>query len=352
MAITRIRVGVLGLTHDHSWPILDSLAELATVELVAVAEPAAPLRQRFVERYGGTTAQADYQALLTTQSALAAMLIFADNRTSALLATQAAELGLHVMIEKPMAATLAQADRLAAAARRADIQLMINWPHHWNPIIREVHRLVESGVIGQVFKLRYCGGHAGPREIGCSPIFCEWLYDAERNGAGALIDQGGYAATICRWFLGQPQRVMAMAGRLTKTDITDLDNAVLLLRYPAAIAVAEASWSWVGAMPAPGPIVFGSEGTLVAHSPREPANISLIRQGEREPTAIMAPPLPAGERNPAEYFIDCIRSERPISGLISPAICRDAQEILTAAMESVRCGGEVSLPLDRALPGL
>ena len=87
-----------------------------------------------------------------------------------------------------------------------------------------------AGAVGDVFKVRYAGGHAGPREIGCSEIFCDWLYDAELNGAGALIDQGGYAATVCRWVLGRPGRVVAMGGRLTKTADVDVDNVVILCR--------------------------------------------------------------------------------------------------------------------------
>jgi predicted dehydrogenase len=279
-------------------------------------------------------------------------LVFADNRTTALLGAQAASLQLHVLIEKPMASNLALANQLAAAAKRAGVHLMINWPHNWNPKIREAHRLAGSGAVGDVFKVRYSGGHAGPREIGCSPIFCDWLYDAERNGAGALIDQGGYAATVCRWFLGQPGRVIAMGGRLTKSDVLDLDNAVVLLRYQQAIGVAETSWSWVGGLPTAGPVVYGTEGTLWAHGAREAAGVTLALRGQTEPKVVEAPPLPEGERNAPEYFITSILKERRIAGLVSPEVCRDAQEILEAALQSIATQAEVTLPLDTRLPGV
>lgn len=352
MSQTRIRVGVLGLTHDHIWSNLDRLIELEGAELVAAAEPEAALRDQFRARYGDRPTSDTYAALLDGRHSLQALLIFADNRASAEWGAIAAEQGLHVMLEKPMASTLALANRMAAAARRSQVQLMINWPHHWNPSIRTAYRLVADGAVGEVFKLRYFGGHGGPREIGCSPIFCDWLYDADRNGVGALTDQGGYAATICRWFLGQPQRVMAMGGRLTKDDIADLDNVVMLLRYPRAIGVAEASWSWIGGLPAPGPTIWGQTGSLVTQGGREAAGVTLIKQGEREPTFIPADPLPEGERNAPEYFITAIMRERPIEGLVSATISRDAQEILAAAIRSIESGAEVALPLDRALPGV
>lgn len=348
----RIRVGVLGLTHDHVWKNLERLVELDTAELIGVAEPDAALREQFGQKFGDKVILSDYEALLDQRHGLHAVYAFSDNRTSAELGAQAAGLGLHVMLEKPMASSLLLADQLRAAGQRAGVQIMVNWPHFWNPQIRQTYRLVQEGAIGEVFKLRYAGGHAGPREIGCSPIFCDWLYDAARNGAGALTDQGGYAATICRWFLGRPRRVMAMGGQLTKRDIADLDNAAILLRYEHALAIAEATWSWVGGWPPAGPIIYGTAGTLVAQGLRQPAGVTLVTEDQREPRELPAPPLPPGEDNASAYFIAAIRAERPIAGLVSAEVSRDAQEILEAAIESIRTGSEVTLPLDAELPGI
>lgn len=351
MTTAKIRVGVLGLTHDHIWGNLDSLVKLDQAELVGVAEPDETLREKFRSRYGAKIISPDYAALLGGRHDLQAVFVFADNRTSAELGAQAAALGLHVMLEKPMAPNLALADALATAGQRYGVQVMINWPHNWNPKIRMAYRLVQEGAVGDIYKLRYCAGHAGPREIGCSPIFCDWLYDSARNGAGALTDQAGYSATICRWFIGRPQRVMAMGGRLTKSDITDLDNVAILLRYDRAIAIAESSWSWVGGYPSSGPYVYGTEGSLVAHGAREAQGVSLVTRSDAAPRVIDAEPLPEGERSASEYFLSCILHERPIQGLVSSGICRDAQEILEAAIYSIRTGSEIALPLDRTLPG-
>ena len=347
----RYRVGVLGLTHDHVWSNVDRLAQLANAELVGAAEPDPPLRLKFQQRYGVTDTSEDYHRFLDGHD-LDAVFVFADNRTSAELAVTAAGRGLHVLLEKPMASSLALADRMVAAANRAGVKLMVNWPHNWSPKIRKAHELVQQGAIGEVFKLRYAGGHAGPHEIGCSPIFCDWLYDASLNGVGALTDQGGYAATVARWFLGRPARVVAMGGRLTKTDIADLDNVVILLRYDRAIAIAEASWSWVGGYPTAGPIVYGTDGTLVAHGGKESADVTIVTKADPQPREVTAGPLPEGERSAADYFLKCISEDRPIAGLVSPAVCRDAQEILEAAIMSIQTGMEVALPLDSTLPGV
>jgi predicted dehydrogenase len=352
MGNARIRVGVLGLTHDHIWSNLDKLVALDSAELVGAAEPDAALREEFRRRFGDLVIVDDFDALLDGNHDLQAVFVFSDNRASAELGARAADRGLHVMLEKPMASTLELADRLLNAGSRNGVHVMINWPHFWNPNIREAHRLASSGAVGDIFKLKYAGGHAGPREIGCSPIFCDWLYDAERNGVGALVDQGGYSLTVCRWFLGRPNRVMAMGGRLTKVDDADLDNIAILLRYDRAIAIAEASWSWVGGWPTAGPLVYGTEGSLAAHGLKDPAAVSIVTKDQREPRVLEVPPLPEGQQHAPDYFISSIRNETPIDGLVSATVSRDAQEIMDAAIESIRTGHEVAIPRDTRLPGI
>ena len=169
---------------------------------------------------------------------------------------------------------------------------------------------------------------------------------------GALTDQGGYAATVCHWFLGRPRRVLAMGGRLTKHDITDLDNVVMVLRYDSAIALAESSWSWIGGYPSAGPYVYGTEGSLLAHSGKEPQDVTIVTKSDPTPREIKAEPLPEGERNAPEYFLRCIAEDRPVEGLVSPLVSRGGQEILEAAIISIATGAEVQLPLDQALPGI
>src|SRR6202008_5141640 len=92
--------------------------------------------------------------------------------------------GLPVMVEKPRAADLAGAEALLAAARRANLPLMVNWPTAWRPALRHGLALAAAGEVGEPVQLSHRGGHAGPREFGCSPQFVEWLYDPHRNGGG------------------------------------------------------------------------------------------------------------------------------------------------------------------------
>src|SRR3954451_69674 len=97
-----LRVGVLGLSHDHIWPNLNALAAGSVGRLVAVAEPDPALRARLAEEQGAVEMHESYDDLLK-RSDLDAVFVYADNRTSAELARRSVERELPTMIEKPMA---------------------------------------------------------------------------------------------------------------------------------------------------------------------------------------------------------------------------------------------------------
>ena len=165
---------------------------------------------------------------------------------------------------------------------------MINWPTAWRPALRHGLGLVASGAVGEPVQLSHRGGHAGPREYGCSAQFCDWLYDPRRNGGGALVDYCGYGAILARAVLGRPQSVTAVAAHLRKEGLPSEDNAVVVLRYPRALAVLEGSWTQIGGEPGFAVIVYGDAGTLLVHQPRAvregqavgPGRVQLVRARE------------------------------------------------------------------------
>ena len=186
---------------------------------------------------------------------------------------------------------------------------MVNWPTVWRPALRHGLTLVRSGAVGEPVQLSHRGGHAGPREYGCSPQFCEWLYDPTRNGGGALVDYCGYGAILCRTVLGRPDAVTAVARHLRKEGLPAEDNAVVILRYPRALGLLEASWTQIGAEPALAMVVFGDAGTLLVHQPKATregekagaGRIQLVTAGGSE--WIDPPALPAAERDGPSYFL-------------------------------------------------
>lgn len=347
--MARLRVGVLGLDHDHVWANLAALATGDLGALVAVAEPDPQLRERLGRLHGGVAVHETHDALLE-RGDLDAVLVFSDNRTSAALGVRALGRGLPVMIEKPMAADLPGADALLAASGRAGLPLMVNWPTVWRPALRHGLALVRAGAVGEVVQISHRGGHAGPREFGCSPQFCAWLYDPARNGGGALVDYCGYGGILCRTVLGQPESVTAVSAHLRKEGLPAEDNAVVVLRYPRALALLEASWTQIGGEPAFAMIAYGDAGTLIVHQPRptgegQRAGIGRVQiaTSDRNET-VDPPPLPDDERDGPTYFLSRLQAGRPIEGLCAPEVGRDVQELLAAALESAATGRQVTLP--------
>lgn len=327
-----LSVAVIGLIHDHVWNVLRWWNEVDAAELVAAADANPPLLERVESEFGVTRLFPAPEPLLK-QVRPDVVLVYLDNAGTADVVEQAAAAGAHVMVEKPMAATLEQADRMLAACRRARVELMVNWPTAWNPGIQTADRLIREGAIGRPHKLRYLAAHQGPKEIGCSTYFYEWLYDPARNGAGALMDYCCYGANMAAHWLGRPDSVVGVTGTLVKQDFPVEDNAILLMQYPGAFAVAEASWTQQAPDGGGNPSVYGDAGTLAVFGNR----VRLARAG-REPEWVEADAPSPGRRNGAEYFLSCLRAGVPVEGMCSAAVSRTAQEILEFGLRSARCG--------------
>lgn len=338
----KLRIGVLGLSHDHVWSNVQSLIDRGDATLVGAAEPREELRQKFCNEFE-VDALADSAALLSNHD-LDAVYVFSSNTEGASLAIAAAERGLHVLIEKPMAASLAQADAMMAAARRNNVRLMINWPFAWWPQLQHALRLADEGAIGDLWQVKYRAAHAGPQELGCSPAFCDWLFDPQLNGGGALMDYCCYGAVLARVLMGVPSRVTALTGRFCKENITVEDNAFLGMTYPRGMATAEGSWTQIGKLTSYTTALYGDSGTLLVE-PRDGGRLILATADDPEGSEVEVPPSAEHLKNSAAHFLHGIRTGEPFQQLCQDRICRDTQEILEGGLQSVEAGSEISLPL-------
>ena len=329
------RVGVVGLVHDHVWSELAHWAAIPNVELVAVADANPPLLERACSEFG-IEQQYDTSDRLFEECELDVIQVCTANSDGATVVEQAVAHGIHAVVEKPMAATLEQADRMLSTVEKAGTQLMLNWPFRWRPNTTHAWRLLQDGAIGHVFHACVRMAHKGPREFGCSDYFCDWLYDASQNGAGAIIDYCSYGAVAFRHLFGMPNAVQGVASRLVKTDIAVDDNAAITLIYDDRFAQAEASWCQ---LPSYHDAVYhGTTGTLWT----DEGTIWIAREdGVKE--EIPVEPLPEGERNGPEYFIGCLERNEPPSDVCAANIGRDAQAILQAGLDSAQSGRRIEL---------
>ncbi|MDF1815445.1 MAG: Gfo/Idh/MocA family oxidoreductase [Verrucomicrobiales bacterium] len=321
------KIGVLGLHHDHVWGNLEELQRTGKAEIIGAADPWPELREKFQNQFGGTVF-GNYDELLQN-SDLTAVYIFANNKDSEELAVKACEKGLHCLVEKPMAATLDGARKMLEAAEQNKVRLMINWPFMWWPQLRHAIELADSGRIGKLWEVRYRAAHQGPVELGCSPYFCEWLYDRERNGAGAMMDYCCYGAVLCQVLLGSPESVHGVGLNTgTKPDLKLEDNAVLILQYPNALGVTEASWTQIGKLTAYNTTIYGTEGTLYIE-PDYQGRVLLATIEDYEGSALEIPPSPAHLDTASTHFLAAIEDPNlELHPLCDAKNCCDAQAIL------------------------
>lgn len=348
--MARLAVGVLGLSHDHVWANLAALHGGEGGRLVAAAEPDAELRTRVERLYGGLAVHESFDGLLERRD-LDAVMVFSDNRTSAELGVRALERGLPVMIEKPMAADLAGARALRAASGRSGALLMVNWPTAWRPALRHGLTLAQEGAVGEPLQLNHRGGHAGPREFGCSRQFCDWLYDPRRNGGGALVDYCGYGAVLCRLVLGRPQAVTAVTPPPRKPGLVAEDRAVAVLSYPAALGLLEASWTQIGGEPAFAMIVYGERGTLIVHQPRptregERTGVGRVQLVTPDGGKFLDPPLlPSDQSDGPTHFLTHLSAGTAVTPFCAADVGCDVQEVIAAAQLSTTTARRIDLPL-------
>jgi predicted dehydrogenase len=340
----KTRVAIVGLDHDHVWGLVKTIASEPEAELVGVADPRAELRDKArAEVPAGVKFYADCIQMLDELKPEAVIVTTANNRHLAIL-RECAKRKIHYFTEKPMASTACDAREMERLARAAGIKLMVNYWNAWAAPTQDAYARIQAGELGPAQKIIVQFGHEGPKEIGVSKYFGDWLYDPVRNGAGALMDFGCYGADWALWVKGRPTRVYATSLKLkTEQHNAVEDDAIIVLEYSDATAILMASWDWPYGK---GQVeIFGPEGSFLvmgdgllfqpAHSDAEAKS----PQGKPVETR----PLPPEKRNGVAYFLYCIRNDKPIEGPVAAQLNVAVNEIIDAAKESIRTGRAVEL---------
>jgi predicted dehydrogenase len=343
----KTRLAIVGLDHDHVWGLLKTIATEQDAALVAIADPHADLIEKAKARVPKSVAFfTDYVQMLDEAKPDAVIVTTANNRHLEIL-RECAKRKIHFFTEKPMASTGADAREMERLARQAGIKLMVNYWNVWAPATQEAYRKVQEGLIGPVQKIIVQFGHQGPKEIGVSKYFADWLYDSEKNGAGAMMDFGCYGADWALWLKGRPRRVYAVALTLKPEQKNAVeDEAVIVLEYPDATAILQPSWNWPYSK---GEVqLYGPKGTLhvrgdgLLHQPAGKETSEAAPEG----TPLATHPLPPEMRNAVAYFLDRIRNNKPLDRPVAQEVNVGVNEILDAAKESVRTGRAVDMPAE------
>jgi len=248
VAAQPLKVGVAGLNHDHAYGLMSQYKN-GEVIILGIAEPDKELVNVYKQKY-----QLPDSVFYTTINDMLAHIkpdaVLAYNAIADHLSVveACAPKGISVMVEKPLATTVKDAERMSALAKQYHIQILTNYETTWYSTNQQVYQMVnEKNTIGSVRKMVVHDGHQGPKEIGCSKYFLQWLTDPVKNGAGALTDFGCYGANLMTWMMmgKAPISVTAITHQIKPAIYPKVDDdATILLEYPDATGIIEASWNW------------------------------------------------------------------------------------------------------------
>lgn len=242
-----LKIGIAGLTHTHVHWILGR-EKFGDIEIVGIAESNRELAQRYSEQHGFPMSLV-YENLdeMIKEGKPEAVTAFGTIFEHLEVVETCAPLGIHVMVEKPLAVSLDHARKMKTLADMHDIELLTNYETSWYPTNHKAHELLQNGSIGELRKVVVRDGHRGPKKIGVNPEFLEWLTDPVLNGGGALMDFGCYGVNLMTWLTNgqKPISVNAVTQQLQRENNPKVDDdAMIILRYTNSNAIIQASWNW------------------------------------------------------------------------------------------------------------
>ncbi len=239
------RIAIDGLTHAHVHGLLGR-AKDGDIKIIGIAEKNRELAERYLKQYDLPLSLL-YPSLTELLKNVKPEAVAAFNSIYEHLSTvqACAPMGIHVMVEKPLAVSLSHARQMESLARQHKIHLLTNYETTWYGSNYRASELLAS--LGDIRKVVVHDGHQGPKEIGVNKEFLEWLTDPVKNGGGAITDFGCYGANLTTWLMKgeKPLSVFAVTQQI-KPDVYPRvdDEATIVLTYPKAQAIIQASWNW------------------------------------------------------------------------------------------------------------
>jgi predicted dehydrogenase len=260
----------------------------------------------------------------------------------------AARAGKHVIIEKPLAVTLEEADAMIAECKKAGVKLMYAEELCFAPKYERVRQMVNEGAIGEIYMLKQSEKHSGPHT--------DWFYDINCAGGGVLMDMGCHAIGWFRWMLNNKKAVSVyatMATVLHQERTKAEDNSVVIIEFEnGVIGVAENSWAKHGGMDDRSE-VHGTGGVVYADLFMGNSAVAYSKNGygyamEKADTTVgwsftvFEEAFNQGYPHELKHFIDCVQEDK--QPVVTGEDGRAVLEIIYAAYASAREGRKIMLP--------
>ena len=318
-------------------------------EVVAVYGRNLEKAQVFAKEFGIPAAYSDIDELLAKED-VEVVDICLPNYLHRDVCLKAAEANKHVIVEKPLAVTLEQADEMIEACKSRGLKLMYAEELCFAPKYERVREMVEAGAVGDVYMLKQAEKHNGPH----SP----WFYKKETAGGGVMMDMGCHALAWFRWMTGRAQAKSVYSDMKTvyHKAITDCDdNTVTVVEFENGVTcLAEDSWAKPGGMD-DRIEVYGTKGVSYADLFRGNSALTYSEDGygyamEKAGSTqgwtftIFEEAFNQGYPQELSHFISCVREDK--TPVVTGEDGRAVLEMIYAAYMSAKTGSRVDLPLE------
>jgi len=346
--MNKIRVAGINFDHFHMGDLLRMVHEHPEAELVGICDEQ-PKRMEGARNNFSIPADrifTDVAACMEKAKPDMVILCPAAARHGEYV-KKVAPYGVHILVEKPFAASLAEADAMIAAMPAGKL-LAINWPLRWDRAAATAKRMIDDGTIGSVIEFHHYGGNRGPLYHGADKVekaptaaekAASWFY-RKSEGGGSLLDYLGYGSTLGTWYMGgrKPIEVTAVVDIPTGLEVDE--HSVVVARYETGLSKMETRWGtftdpW-NHQPQPkcGFVIVGTEGTISCSDYAPTVRLQTRHKLER--TKVYCDMMKPPEHDPIGYFIHCITTGTPLEGPLSPAISRIGQQIVDTAVLSAK----------------
>jgi predicted dehydrogenase len=331
-----IKLGLMSFAHLHAEAYIHHIRALPGVEFIGFADDDAARGQHFAAKFNARLLPS-YEALLAEQPD--GVIICTENNGHRPLTELAARAGVHVLSEKPLATTLADAQAMLAACRQAGVSLMTAFPMRFSAPLRELKATLDAGTLGRVYAFN-------TTNQGQMPLaHRRWFVDKELAGGGAMMDHTVHLADILRWFLHtEVTEVYAVSNHILHQHTVDVETGGLLMLTLAdgAFASIDCSWSKPLNFPTWGGLtmeLISERGLTVVDAFSQ--NLNVYHQAK--PAHHWAYWGSDANQAMITEFVEAIRQQRP------PAVTGEdgyrALEVALAAYQSAATGQPVKLPL-------
>ncbi len=352
--MSKLKIVGINFDHMHMGDLLRQAMSNPQAEIVGVSD-LQPERAKGVLKQIGLPESlfvADYRELMDQSKPDLALLCPATAEHAG-WTEKVAPFGSHVLMEKPFASCLKDADRMIAALKKTGKELIINWPLRWYPSHVTAKRLVDEGVIGDVTQVHYYDGNRGPlrhladkieipENIANEKKASSWWYK-KASGGGSQLDYMGYGTTLGTWYMNgkAPVEVTSMVDTPIGLEVDE--HSITICRYDipnSGLSKFETRWGafsdpWI-AQPQPrcGFVIVGRRGTISSYDYEDVIRV----QTDHDKPAVEMPvdQLKSTEDSALNYVIDRLLNHKPIEGPLSPVICRIGQQIVDSAVLSAK----------------